>query len=110
MKNLKIYTEKEYEDYFYLMKFTKYKEDLMLETNFICLIIKDIFSSGEYTLEGIAIYTNTPIDVVQDIFTSINKAPSAAFFRRVIELHRTIRKELYLNLMKKIIEEALTMA
>ena len=74
----------------------------MLEAYFVCLIIKDILSSEEYTLDGIARYTDTPEEVVEEILSERNKNPSARFLRRLIELHRSIRPSLYLMIMKKI--------
>jgi hypothetical protein len=38
----------------------------------------------------------------------LNINPSALCFRKIIELHRTVRPELYKALGKKITEEAIT--
>lgn len=94
-------------DYFCLMRLTREKENAVLEDYFIRLIINDILSTEEYTLDGIANYTNTPKDVVEDVLTGQNKSPSALFLRRLIELHRNIRHSLYLTIMKKITAEHL---
>src|SRR3990167_8857747 len=50
----------EFQDYFCLIKLHIEKEEKMLETQFIRCVIKDILSTEEYTLTGIACYTHTP--------------------------------------------------
>lgn len=102
-EELRNYFKNQLSNYFCLMKFTTEKENTMLEINFINLIIKDILSSEEYTLEGIARYTDTHQDIVQDVITEINTSPSAKLLRRIIELHRSIRRDLYNEIMKKIV-------
>ena len=101
-EELEKFFKEKYKNYFLLMQFTTNKENEMLETYFIRLIIKDILSTEEYTLEGIARYTDTHEDVVEEVFTGRNMNPSAIFLRRLIELHRTTRRALYLAIMKKI--------
>jgi hypothetical protein len=78
---------KQYKEYFRLIKFTFNKENTMLEIHFIRLIINDILSTQEYTLSGIARYTDTPEDVIEEFFIEYNANPSALFLRRLIELH-----------------------
>lgn len=102
----KIFRER-HQEYFSLMKLTIEMEKTMLEANFITLIINDILATEEYTLEGIAHYTDTPEDVMQEIVTGYNKNPSAMLLRRVIDLHRSVRRNLYEATMKKIAEKYL---
>lgn len=104
-EELKVFFSEKLKDYFRLMKFTKKQENAMLEANFICLIIGDILASEEYNLEGIARYTDTHEDVVIEVFEGRNTSPSATFLRRLIELHHTVRHNLYLSIMKKITSE-----
>jgi len=40
------------------------KEKSMIESNFIRCIINDILSTEEYTLPGIAYYTDTPEEII----------------------------------------------
>lgn len=101
-EELKEIFRKQHEDYFRLMKFTTEKENTMLEINFIRLMMRDILSSKEYTLEGIARYTDTHEDIVQEIFSGRNTSPSAKLLQRTIELHRSIRRDLYNAIIKKI--------
>ena len=109
-EELKEFFRNHHRDYFRLMKFTIEQENAMLEINFIRLIMKDIVSSEEYTLEGIARYTDIHEDIVQEVFTGRNINPSAKLLRRIIELHRSIRRDLYNAIMKKIAIQYLAVA
>lgn len=102
---LKEIYRQEYKDYFYLMKFTKDQEDAMLEERFLQNILKDIVASGEYDEKGIAHYANTEADVISELISGLNTKPLAICFRRVIELHRTVRPALYQAIGKKIIAQ-----
>jgi hypothetical protein len=93
-----------YKTYFHLIKFSKKKEEAMLDANFARLIIQDILSTHEYDVQGIAYYTNTPQEVVEEVVAGINLNPTALFLRKIIELHRTVRADLYESIIKKIIE------
>src|SRR3990167_6614249 len=106
-KELKEFFRKQHREYFYLMKFTHDMENLMLESNFLRLILKDILDSKEYTPAGIAAYTDIPIDVIQEVIDGRNTNPSAKLLRRSIELHQSIRPELYEAILKKVIDEYL---
>ena len=87
---------------FQLMKYTKEMEDEMLEANFLQFIIKDILISGEYTIDGIARYTNTHEDTIHEILIGRTISPTILFLRKTIELHKSIRTELYQEILKKI--------
>lgn len=88
--------------YFHLMKFTLEMENAMLEENFVRFIIKDILLTEEYSLEGIARYTDTHTDVVQELASGLNTKPLAIFLRKIIELHKSVRRDLYQSISKKI--------
>lgn len=107
---LKEFFRNQYKSYFRLMKFTIEKENAMLDANFLCLIIQDILSTEEYNLQGVAFYTDTPEDVVQEVFDGRNQSPSAAFLHRCMSLHRSVRRDLYRSIMKKIVAEYLVAA
>lgn len=100
----------EYKDYFLLMKLTKDKENVMLESKFIPFFIEDILSTKEYNLQGIALYTDTHEDVLQEAYAGLNLYPSAILLRKIIELHRTVRRELYQKIVKKIALQYLSVA
>ncbi len=93
---------KSQKNYFLSMKFTLEMENHMLEQNFVRLIIKDILQTGEYTLQGIALYTDTHEDVIEELASGINARPTVKPFRKIIELHRSVRPELYESMRKKI--------
>ncbi len=100
----------QYKDYFSVMKFTIERENVMLETKLARLIIQDILSTGDYNMEGIACYTDTYEDVIQEVMAERNTSPSAAFLRKLISLHRLVRRELYESVIKKITTTYLAVA
>lgn len=91
-----------YRDYFSLMKLSKEMENTMIENEFIRCVINDILITEEYSLPGIACYTDTPEDVIHEVVTGTNNNPSWTFSRKVIELHRSVRPEIYRTILKKI--------
>ena len=103
-EELKEIIKTQYKDYFQLMKFNKDMENKMIETEFLRCVINDILSTEEYSLPGIACYTNTPEDVIQEVIIGNNNNPSFVLSRRIIELHRTVRPDVYRAIIKKIIE------
>jgi hypothetical protein len=92
-------------DYFYFAKFTKNQEDAMLEEKFVQNILKDILLSNQYDPKGIAIYTNIPEDVIMELILGINTHPSSIYFRKIIELDRVVRPELYQKIGQQIVKE-----
>lgn len=96
-----------YQEYFRLIKSNFDKESGMLEVNFLRCIVNDILLTEEYTLEGIACYTQEPIEVIYDILIGCNIAPSLLLSRKLIELHRSVRSNLYREIVKKIVIEHL---
>lgn len=95
-------------EYFRLMKLNSEMENNMLDANLIRYVINDILLSEEYTLEGIACYTQIPEEVICDIAVGKNLSPSLPASRKIIELHKSIRPNLYREIMKKIAAEYLT--
>jgi hypothetical protein len=81
------------------------QEDEMLDANFLVCLIKDILESEEYTLTGIAYYIGIPEEVLYDLLAGIYKNPSPILWRKIIELHSTVRRELYQMIIKKIMEK-----
>ncbi|HLB57860.1 MAG TPA: hypothetical protein VJL60_03500 [Gammaproteobacteria bacterium] len=94
----------QHKNYFHLIKFNEEMENAMLEANFVRCLINDILSTGEYSLSGIANYTNIPEDVIYEIASGINTNPSLVFSRKIIELHRSVRPQLYQEIVNKIIK------
>lgn len=92
----------EHQRYFRLIKLNKNKESVMIEANFVRFVISDILQSEEYTLGGIAFYTNTPEEALYDVAAGININPSLSLTKRLVELHRSIKPALYQKLMRNI--------
>ena len=95
----------QFKEYFQLMKFNIEKEDAMIEANFIRCVINDILSTENYTLSGIAFYTQTPEDIIYEVAMGSNTSPSLLLSRKIIEIHKTVRQDLYRELLHKITKE-----
>lgn len=80
----------------------KEKNNMMLPGNIIHLILQDLIKSNDYTITGVATYSNVPEDVIYDIAVGNNVNPSLDVSRKIIELHKTARSELYNKVMQKI--------
>ena len=85
------------------MNLSTCQEDLMLDQYFIQFIVKDILYSGEYTLEGIARYTDIHEDVILDFASGLNTEPLASSLRKIMELHKSVRAALYQVIGKKLL-------
>lgn len=101
-RELKEIFKTQYRDYFHLMKYTVEMENAMLDSDFIRYVMNDILSTEEYTLAGIAYYTQMPLDVIYEIAVGRNLNPSAAFLRKIIELHRSVKRDLYRKIIQKV--------
>src|SRR3990167_6503390 len=108
--DLKEFFRDQYKDFFQFMKFTANKENVMLERNFIQLIINDILSTEEYTVQGIAHYTDIHEDIIHEFASGLNTKPLAICLRKIIELHQSVRHQLYQSIGKKIVAEYLSAA
>lgn len=89
---------------FYLIKYDSEMENFMVDHMLIRCIIKEILLTGEYNVPGIAYYTQIPEDVIYDAAVGANINPSITFFTKIIELHKSIKPDLYRKIFKKIIE------
>lgn len=90
------------------MRFNLEKETTMLESNFLSFVINDILLTREYSLEGIARYTQTTEEVIYDVISGLNSSPSLLLSKKIINLHRSVRPTLYQETMKKIAAEYIT--
>lgn len=97
----------QYKEYFRLMKFNVDRETEMIESSFIRCLLNDILVTESYTLPGIAFYTQAPEEVICDLISGCNASPSLLLTRKIIELHRAVRPDLYIEVMKKIMNVAL---
>lgn len=105
-EELKEYFRKKNTDYFKLMNFNLETENIMLEENFLQYVINDILATEAYSLTGIACYTNIPSDVIDEIVIGKNTNPSYYLVRKIIELHRSVRLDLYNWLIEKILKRS----
>jgi hypothetical protein len=92
----------ENKDYFRLLKLDSEKEKIMIETNFIRCMINDILKTEEYTLPGIAYYTDTPEEIIFEVATGQNTSPTFSLSQKIINLHRSVRPMLYHGIVNKI--------
>ena len=104
-EELKEIIKSENKDYFRLLKIDIEKEKSMIETNFIRCIINDILSTEEYTLPGIAYYTDTPEEIIFEVASGRNTSPTFSLSQKVIDLHRSVRPKLYSGILGKIKNE-----
>lgn len=71
----------------------------------LTLVIRDLIDSDEYTIAGIARYTNLPEDTIYNAAAGLNHDPSGTLLRRVITLHKSTRPKLYKKIIQKFIIE-----
>ncbi|EKD71612.1 MAG: hypothetical protein ACD_46C00144G0002 [uncultured bacterium] len=95
----------QYNGYLRLIKTEFGMENEMMEANFLKFLVNDILSTNDYTLEGIANFIRMPIDAVLEVASGINNNPSLMLATKLIKLHINVRKDLYGELMKKIISD-----
>ena len=79
----------------------KGKSGELLDGNFVRCMINDMLSAGFYTVSGLALYTGVPDDVIFDLAGGLNSDPSLRLTRKLIELHRMARPEIYRKLLGK---------
>ncbi len=72
----------------------------MLDTQVTKEIIKDILQSNNYTLSGIAYYTNIPEEILDEILCGKNGNPSIQTLRKLLELHHTLYPNFYSEISK----------
>ena len=104
-EELKDLFRKENKIFFELIKMPTDMEITIMNASFLRCIINDIISTDEYTLPGVAYYSDTPEEVVYEVITGQNINPSNHLVRKIMDLHRTVRPELYRKLLKKIISD-----
>lgn len=85
-----------------LVKNKKEKTTMLVHGNIINLILLDLIKSNDYTISGVAVYANVPEEVIYDIAIGNNRNPSLEVSRKIIELHKTARVDLYQKVMQKI--------
>lgn len=81
------------------------KDFAMTHGNIIHLILQDLLKTNDYTITGVATYSDVPEDVIYDIAIGNNLNPSLDVTRKIVELHRTARSDVYRHVMRKIIND-----
>ena len=100
----------QYRPYQQLFKsFTTYEEN-MQRTRVMQEVIKDILSTEEYSLAGISIHTHIPEEVLYDVVAGMNADPTLETSMKIFELHISVRRSLYDEIMKKIASEYMASA
>lgn len=94
-------------EYLRLLKLDYERENMMIEADFLRHVVQDILMSKEYSVEGIAYYTQIPEEVITDLMLGKNAEPSLPLSRKIIDLHRSVRPNLYREIMKKVASEYL---
>lgn len=99
--------QSQHKEYQQLIKCNLNQEENMAGIRFMQEIIKDILSTKEYTLAGIATYTHIPEEVLSDVATGLNADLTFEASRKIFELHISVRRNLYDEIMRKIALEYL---
>ncbi len=90
-----------YNDYLKLIQ-SNYERN-WTSIKFMQELIKDILATEEYTLSGIAEYSNIPEEVLYDVAAGVNDNPSFDISRKLFQLHMTLRPDIYKNILQKVI-------
>lgn len=108
VSELKRFFHKQWKMYFHLVAIAP-KEETMQETHYLRCIINDIIRSESYTLTGIAVYTHEPEELIYEVVSGENASPSWRLWRKIVDLHRTVRPELYQGIMRKLLTESISL-
>ena len=68
-------------------------ESYVMDSKILQLIIRGIVDTGEYSLEGIAFYTNIPFDVIYDAACGISYHLSVTAWAKVVDLYLQVKPE-----------------
>lgn len=91
-----------YQDDFQLTPGDTIKEKEEMDMQFLRCLIKDLIKTKQYTLSGIAAYTQIPEDMIGEYLSGNKFSPALFFLRRLIDIHRTVRPEVYQEVLKKV--------
>lgn len=83
------------------------QENQMVSDNLVQEVIQDILLTGEYSLTGISIYTGIPEEALCDI-VGMNMQPTFETTRKIFDLHISVRRNLYNEIVGKIMIEFAT--
>lgn len=103
-EEVKKYFMEEFKGYFGLTDHIS-KETSILDIRFIHFMLNQILKTEEYSLNEIAYYTYTPIEIIYEIIMGKNERPPGIFIVKLMELHSTVKHDLYRMIRNKIREE-----
>lgn len=98
----RIMQEEHHKVYFDLLNLDHEVRDDMNQDNLPQFIVNDTIETGEYTIEGIALYTQTPPDVIRDIASGLLRRPSYAIMEKLLEINFSVRKPIYTKVFEKL--------
>lgn len=75
-----------------------------MDSKIIQLLIQSIVETGEYSLEGIALYTQIPLDVIYDAACGVNNQLSITPWARVVDLFMQVKPDVTQILIDKLLE------
>lgn len=79
-------------------------ESYAMDSLIIQGIIKGIIETGEYTLEGIAYYTQIPFDVIYDAASGIHNHFSITPWAKIANLYLQVKPEITQLLIEKLLK------
>lgn len=93
----------QYKHYNNLIKVNTEMEDVMLEDDFLRNLIKEILMTEEYSIKGIAYYTQSTEDVICDLVTGKHSSPSLQLSKKIISLHKSVYPNIYKEILTKVL-------
>lgn len=75
-----------------------------MDTKLIQYLIREILATGNYTLEGIALYTHIPFDVILDAATGRTQHLFVTSWMKIVELYTQVKPDVVRVLLEKILE------
>lgn len=101
-REIKKFFINQHKENWWIAKATLRKDNEMLETSIIRWVVEDVLATEQYDLKGIACYTGIPEDDIHELYIGRIMNPSVLLFRRIIELHKSVRPTLYQEIIKKL--------
>lgn len=79
-------------------------ECYVMDSKIIQILLQGIVETGEYTLEGVALYTRIPFDVIYDAACGISDQFSITPWARVVDLYIQVKPDVAQVLIDKLLE------
>jgi hypothetical protein len=79
-------------------------ESYAMDSLIVQSILKGIIETGEYTLEGIAYYTQIPFDVIYDAASGIHNHFSVTPWAKIANLYLQVKPEIAQLLINRLLE------